>query len=154
MNIAFLYLYLLAAISIGCLCIRKIKTAADYYVAGRKGGAIQIAGSLLATILGSSAILGSIDFAAQKGWAGAWFMLCGAFGLAILLFLVKPLAKFKGYNLPALLGSFYGNGVKNYRRASSPLPGWALSPRKSLVRRKLRRQLSTSPTHMLHWPSD
>ena len=117
MNIAFLYLYLLAAIIIGCLCIRKIKTAADYYVAGRKGGAIQIAGSLLSTILGSSAILGSIDFAAQKGWAGAWFMLCGAFGLAILLFLVKPLAKFKGYNLPALLGSFYGNDVKTISSA-------------------------------------
>ncbi|MCR4575154.1 MAG: sodium:solute symporter family protein, partial [Lentisphaeria bacterium] len=87
------------------------------YVAGRKASAIQIAGSLLATILGSSAILGSIDFAAQKGWAGAWFMLCGAFGLAILLFLVKPLAKFKGYNLPALLGSFYGNDVKTISSA-------------------------------------
>ena len=112
MNIVFLYLYLLAAIIIGCLCIRKIKTAADYYVAGRKASPVQITGSLLATILGSSAILGSIDMAAQKGWAGAWFMLCGAFGLFILLFLVKALAKFKGYNLPALLGSFYGDGVK------------------------------------------
>ena len=112
MNIVFLYLYLIAAIVIGCLCIRKIKTAADYYVAGRKASTIQITGSLLATILGSSAILGSIDFAYAKGWAGAWFMLCGAFGLSILFFLVKPLAKFKGYNLPALLGSFYGDGVK------------------------------------------
>ena len=112
MNIVFLYLYLAAAIVIGCLCIRKIKTAADYYVAGRKASPVQITGSLLATILGSSAILGSIDMAAQKGWAGAWFMLCGAFGLFILLFLVKALAKFKGYNLPTLLGSFYGDGVK------------------------------------------
>ncbi|MBR3651634.1 MAG: sodium:solute symporter family protein [Victivallales bacterium] len=112
MNIVFLYLYLLAAIVIGCLCIRKIKTAADYYVAGRKASTVQITGSLLATILGSSAILGSIDFAYAKGWAGAWFMLCGAFGLSILFFLVKPLAKFKGYNLPALLGNFYGEGVK------------------------------------------
>ncbi|MBR6056682.1 MAG: sodium:solute symporter family protein [Victivallales bacterium] len=112
MNIVFLYLYLIAAIVIGCLCIRKIKTAADYYVAGRKANTVQITGSLLATILGSSAILGSIDFAYAKGWAGAWFMLCGAFGLSILFFLVKPLAKFKGYNLPALLGSFYGDGVK------------------------------------------
>ncbi|MBR5078188.1 MAG: sodium:solute symporter family protein [Victivallales bacterium] len=112
MNIVFLYFYLAAAIVIGCLCIRKIKTAADYYVAGRKASPVQITGSLLATILGSSAILGSIDMAAQKGWAGAWFMLCGAFGLFILLFLVKALAKFKGYNLPSLLGSFYGDGVK------------------------------------------
>ena len=112
MNIIFLYLYLAAAIVIGCLCIRKIKTAADYYVAGHKASPVQITGSLLATILGSSAILGSIDMAAQKGWAGAWFMLCGAFGLFILLFLVKALAKFKGYNLPSLLGSFYGDGVK------------------------------------------
>ena len=112
MNIMFLYVYLAAALVVGCLCIRKIQTAADYYVAGRRAGAVQIAGSLLATILGSSAILGSIDFASQKGWAGAWFMLCGAFGLFVLFCLTKPLVQFKGYNLPMLLGGFYGDSVK------------------------------------------
>lgn len=102
------YAYLCAAVLIGCRCARKVRTADDYYIAGRKAGVLQVSGSLLATILGSSAILGSIDFACAKGWAGAWFMLCGAFGLLILIFLSKRLSAFRGYNLPALLGTFHG----------------------------------------------
>ena len=66
------YLYLAAAAVIGCLCARRIRTADDYYVAGRQTGVIYLTGSLLATILGSSAILGSIDMAFDCGWAGAW----------------------------------------------------------------------------------
>ena len=106
------YLYLAAAVVIGCLCARRIKTPDDYYVAGRRTGVIQLAGSLLATILGSSAILGTIDMAAGKGWAGAWLLVCGAVGLAALLPLVNVVAGFRGYNLSMLIGKFYGDTVK------------------------------------------
>ncbi|MBQ6472008.1 MAG: sodium:solute symporter family protein [Victivallales bacterium] len=102
------YLYLVAALAIGCLCARKIRTPDDYYVAGRQAGVLFVTGSLLATILGCSAILGSIDFAYAKGWAGAWFMLCAAIGLMALLPFVGRLSAFRGYNLPTLLGGFYG----------------------------------------------
>jgi len=105
---ALFYVYLAAALVIGCLCARKISTPDDFYVAGRRAGVPYITGSLLATILGSSAILGSIDLAYAKGWAGAWFMLCAAIGLLALLPFVKRLSAFRGYNLPVLLGSFYG----------------------------------------------
>lgn len=106
------YLYLFAAAIIGCLCARRIHSADDYYVAGRRTGVIYLAGSLLATILGSSAILGSIDMAFEKGWAGAWLLLCGAIGLLALLPLVNVVAGFKGYNLSMLIGKFYGDVVK------------------------------------------
>ena len=106
------YLYLAAAVVIGCLCARRIKTPDDYYVAGRRTGVIPLAGSLLATILGSSAILGSIDMASGKGWAGAWLLVCGALGLAALLPLVNVVAGFRGYNLSMLIGKFYGDTVK------------------------------------------
>ena len=106
------YLYLAAAAVIGCLCARRIRTPDDYYVAGRKTGAIYLTGSLLATILGSSAILGSIDMAFEKGWAGAWLLVCGAIGLLALLPLVKVVAAFRGYNLSMLIGEFYGGTVK------------------------------------------
>ena len=97
------YLYLGAAVVIGCLCARRIKTPDDYYVAGRRTGVLHLAGSLLATILGSSAILGSIDMASEKGWAGAWLLVCGALGLFALLPLVNVVAGFRGYNLSMLI---------------------------------------------------
>ena len=78
------YLYLAAAAIIGCFCARRIQTPDDYYVAGRRTGVIYLAGSLLATILGSSAILGTIDMGFAKGWAGAWLLVCGAAGLLAL----------------------------------------------------------------------
>jgi len=106
------YVYLVVALAIGCLCARKIHTPGDYYVAGRQAGVWSVTGSLLATILGSSAILGSIDFAYAKGWAGAWFMLCAAIGLMALLPFVGRLSAFRGYNLPTLLGEFYGSVVR------------------------------------------
>ena len=106
------YLYLAAAAVIGCLCARRIQTPDDYYVAGRRTGVLQLAGSLLATILGSSAILGSIDMGFEKGWAGAWLLVCGAAGLFALLPLVNTVTRFRGYNLSMLLGEFYGDTVK------------------------------------------
>jgi SSS family solute:Na+ symporter len=110
------FLYLAVVVLIGLRCTRQVHNADDFYVAGRRAGTLQVAGSLLATVLGSSAILGSVDFAFAKGWAGAWFMLCGALGLAGLFFMTQALASFKVYNLPELLGKFYGMRV---RRVSS-----------------------------------
>ena len=106
------FCYLGIVLGIGCFSARGNHTPDDYYIAGRRAGALSLTGSLLATILGSSAILGSIDFAYARGWAGAWFMLCGALGLFLLLFFVKPIASFRGYHLPMLLGRFYGDGVR------------------------------------------
>jgi SSS family solute:Na+ symporter len=108
MHVLLFYVYLVAALVIGCLCARKIHSPEDFYVAGRHAGVLSVTGSLLATILGSSAILGSIDVAYAKGWAGAWFMLCAAIGLLALLPFVGQLSAFRGYNLPTLLGGFYG----------------------------------------------
>ena len=110
------FVYLAVVVLIGLRCTRNVRSADDFYVAGRRAGALNVAGSLLATVLGSSAILGSVDFAYAKGWAGAWFMLCGALGLAALFFMAKALASSKVYNLPELLGKFYGPHV---RRVSS-----------------------------------
>ena len=110
------FIYLAIVLLIGLRCTRKVQTADDFYVAGRRAGALKVTGSLLATVLGSSAILGSVDFSYAKGWAGAWFMLCGALGLTGLFFMTKTLASFKVCNLPELLGKFYG---QNVRRVSS-----------------------------------
>lgn len=107
-----LNLYFIVILAIGYNSVKKIKGSSDFFLASKKAGVIEIAGSLLATILGSSAILGSVASAYSIGWAGSWFMLCASIGLFILLPLIKYFKNFKGYNLPELMGEFYGEEVK------------------------------------------
>lgn len=108
----FLNLYFLGILAIGYNSFKKIKDSSHFFVANKEANVFQVTGSLLATILGSSAVLGSVSFAYNSGWAGIWLLLCGALGLLALLPLVKKFEKFKGYNLPELLGSFYGEEVR------------------------------------------
>ena len=104
--------YFLLMIGIGIHSSRKIRSSGDYLVAGNRGNVWQITGSLLATILGSTAILGSCDLAFTQGWAAAWLLLSAAFGLLMLLF-VAPLVKRQGkYTLPQLIGDLYGKEAK------------------------------------------
>lgn len=108
----FLNLYFLGILAIGYNSFKKIKDSSHFFVANKEANVFQVTGSLLATILGSSAVLGSVSFAYNSGWAGIWLLLCGALGLLALLPLIKKFEKFKGYNLPELLGSFYGEEVR------------------------------------------
>ena len=121
MNQIILSLYFFLVIFIGYSSYKKIKGSQDYFIAGKNAGVKEIAGSLLATVLGSSAIIGSVNFSYANGWAGAWFMLCASLGLLGLLPLVDRLKKYKSYNLPELMGEFYGKEVKNLSSVIIPI---------------------------------
>lgn len=112
MNNILLFIYFATILAIGIISFKKAKGSLSFFLAGRDAGVAEVTGSLLATVLGSSAILGSVTFAYSKGWAGAWFMLCGALGLGLLYPLIPKFRNFKGYNLPELLGEFYGKEAK------------------------------------------
>ena len=112
MEVKLVFLYFILILIIGGISYKKIKNYEDFFIAGRQGSSLQIAGSLLATILGSSAIIGSVDFAYNVGWAGSWLMLSAAIGLILLYPLLKYLNKFQGYNLPEILGKTYGIEVQ------------------------------------------
>ncbi len=112
MNELILFFYFFIVIIIGILSFKKVKNNSDFFVAGKKAGVLQVSGSLLASILGSSAIIGSVDFAYISGWAGSSLMLCAALGLILLYPLTNYIKNFKGYNLPNMLGNFYGEEVQ------------------------------------------
>lgn len=116
-----LLVYLLLMIGIGIYSARKIRHAGDFLVAGNKGNIWQITGSLLATILGSSAILGSCDLAFTQGWAAAWFLLSAATGLLLLLFVAPLVKRYGKYTLPQLIGDQYGKEAKNIASIVIPL---------------------------------
>jgi SSS family solute:Na+ symporter len=100
--------YFLAIILVGIFSYFKIKTPTDYYVAGKRAGFIPVSGSLLATILGGSAILGTIELGRQIGWAALWLLFSAAAGLLFLVPLSKYVKRYGNFTLPELLGKFYG----------------------------------------------
>lgn len=113
--------YFLFILGIGVYSAFKIKKPADYYVAGKKAGLIPVAGSLLATILGGSAILGTIELSQNSGWAALWFLFCASIGLLILVPLSKYVRRFGNFTLPELLGKFYGTQAETISSLIIPL---------------------------------
>ncbi len=100
--------YFLGVLIIGLISYFGIKSPADYYVAGKKAGLTAVSGSLLATILGGSAILGTIELSWKEGWPALWFLFSAALGLLALVPLSKYVKRFGNYTLPEMLGTFYG----------------------------------------------
>jgi len=104
--------YITGMILIGIISSRKIRSGGDYYVAGKRGNLWQITGSLLATILGSSAILGTADLALTQGWAAAWLLLSASAGLFLLVPVSMVVRRQGKYTLPQMIGDFYGQEAK------------------------------------------
>ncbi len=114
-------IYFTAVLAIGVFSAFKIKSPGDYYVAGKKAGLIPVSGSLLATILGGSAILGTIELSREIGWAALWFLFSAAVGLAFLIPLSKRVNRFGNYTLPEMLGLFYGKKAETISSAIIPV---------------------------------
>jgi SSS family solute:Na+ symporter len=105
-------LYFLVMLAIGLASRRKAKGADDFFVAGRKGSSPFIVGSLLATIIGSSATLGMAGLGFKQGLTGAWWLLVGSIGLVFLgLFFARRVRKLALYTLPELVEKQYGRRV-------------------------------------------
>jgi solute:Na+ symporter, SSS family len=108
----YVVLYFVMVLLLGLYSWFKIKTPSDYYIAGKKAGLLPVAGSLLATILGGSAILGTIELSQGTGWAALWFLFCASFGLFVLVPLAKYVSRYGKITLPGLLGHFFGERAR------------------------------------------
>lgn len=113
--------YFVFIVAIGVYSAFKIKRPEDYYVAGKKAGLIPVSGSLLATILGGSAVLGTIELSQKTGWAALWFLFSAAAGLFVLVPVSKYVRRFGHYTLPELLGRFYGKQTEIIASVIIPL---------------------------------
>jgi SSS family solute:Na+ symporter len=112
MKITILIVYGLVLLLIGLYSFLKIKTPFDYFLAGKKTGVWQVSGSLLATILGGSAILGTIGLSESQSWASAWYILAASLGLLGLLPIVKKVYSQGKFTLPELIGQYYGESAR------------------------------------------
>ena len=112
--------YFFVVIVIGIISWFKVKTPADYYIAGKQAGVFHVSGSLLATILGGSAILGTIELSHSIGWAALWLLLSAAIGLLFLVPISKYVNRYGNFTLPELLGRFYGKRTELIASAIIP----------------------------------
>jgi len=100
-----LALFLLVGLSTG----RSAVSRDAFFVAGRRGTARTIGGSLLATVVGASATVGVAGLAYERGVTAMWWSLSGVAGLLILgAFLVPRVRRWPAYTLPGLVGRMYG----------------------------------------------
>lgn len=111
MNIA-LIIYLAFLIAIAVRSAWRVKDIPDFFVARKGASAKAVAGSLVATILGGSAVIGAVDSGAKLGGAASWFMLVGALGLFALIPIAGRAYEHGKYSLPDLVENLYGKGPR------------------------------------------
>lgn len=121
MTIAILIAYLLILLFIAFRSYSKVENINDFFIARKSGTYIAITGSLLATILGGSAIIGAVDTGNNIGKASAWFMLSAAIGLLALLPLTQKISRIGRFTLPELLEDTYGIEAKNIASIVIPI---------------------------------
>jgi solute:Na+ symporter, SSS family len=116
-----LWIYLGLVTAIGIYSFFRVKTAADYYISGKRGSWWQVSGSLFATIMGGSAILGTVELSQKAGWAAVWFLTSAALGLFILSLISRKVSILGHYTLPELLLKFYGKPAEKAASLLIPL---------------------------------
>ena len=116
-----LVIYLVILVLIAARSARKVKDIPDFFVARKGASALAVAGSLVATILGGSAVIGAIDSGMKLGAAASWFMLTGAIGLFALIPFAARAYKHGKYTLPDLVENLYGKGPRTVASIVIPI---------------------------------
>lgn len=83
-DLALIFVYLVALIAIGIYANCKQADVDDYYVAGRRQGTFSIACLWLASWIGGASIVGSSGKAYEAGITGIWYV--ASVGVGLLLF--------------------------------------------------------------------
>jgi SSS family solute:Na+ symporter len=100
--------YLVLVLTLGIHGAIKVRSGADFWIAGGRASGLSTGGSLIATIVGGSSTIGLAGLAFQRGLTGSWWLLVGPVGLLFLLFFIKTLKRQSVFTLPELIGCWYG----------------------------------------------
>lgn len=67
-DLAIIVVYLISMVTIGFVCVKRVKNAGDYYVAGRSFGPLVLMATVCATIIGGSGLMGRAGVAYSSGF--------------------------------------------------------------------------------------
>ena len=100
----------LLAVSIGRLS--KVKTKADYLVAGRSLPAFVLIFTLLSSWIGSGSLLAGAENAYKHGFPALWQAAGGWAGLILIYFIAPRARKFAQFTIPDLLEARYNQTAR------------------------------------------
>jgi SSS family solute:Na+ symporter len=112
-----LYAIVLAIIVLTLLAVSmarlgKVKTKADYLVAGRSLPAFVLVFTLLSSWVGSGSLLGGAENAYRHGFVALWQGAGGWAGLLLIYFIAPRARKFAQFTIPDLLEARYNQAAR------------------------------------------
>jgi SSS family solute:Na+ symporter len=112
-----LYAIVLAVIVLTLLTVSvarlgKVKTKADYLVAGRSLPAFVLVFTLLSSWIGSGSLLGGAENAYKHGFVALWQGGGGWAGLLLIYFIAPRARKFAQFTIPDLLEARYNQAAR------------------------------------------
>ncbi len=114
MNLYILVLGLIvvALLTVSLTRMSKVKTRADYLVAGRSLPAFVLVFTLLSSWIGSGSLLGGAENAYRHGFAALWQGAGGWGGLLLIYFIAPRARKFAQFTIPDLLEARYNQTAR------------------------------------------
>ena len=107
-----LAIIVLTLLAVSLTRLGKVKTKADYLVAGRSLPAFVLVFTLLSSWIGSGSLLGGAENAYKHGFAALWQAAGGWAGLALIYFIAPRARHFAQYTIPDLLEARYSQTAR------------------------------------------
>src|ERR1019366_1555537 len=107
-----LALIVVTLLTVSLTRLGKVKTKADYLVAGRSLPAFVLVFTLLSSWIGSGSLLGGAENAYRHGFAALWGAAGGWAGLALIYFIAPRARHFAQYTIPDLLEARYNQTAR------------------------------------------
>ena len=105
-------LIVLTLLTVSLARVAKVKTKADYLVAGRSLPAFVLVFTLLSSWIGSGSLLGGAENAYRHGFAALWQAAGGWAGLALIYFIAPRARRFAQFTIPDLLEARYNQTAR------------------------------------------
>jgi SSS family solute:Na+ symporter/sodium/proline symporter len=109
---AVIALIVLTLLTVSLTRLGKVKTKADYLVAGRSLPTYVLVFTLLCSWIGSGSLLGGAENAYRHGFAALWQGGGGWAGLLLIYFIAPRARKFAQYTIPDLLEARYNQAAR------------------------------------------
>jgi Na+/proline symporter len=104
--------FLLGMTLVGLWHARRVRSADDFALAGRRIGAPILAGTLVATWIGTGSLFGNAEFTYLNGAAGFLLPVAGIAGMLLLAWLAPRVRELPARSVPGILGSRFGPAAR------------------------------------------
>jgi solute:Na+ symporter, SSS family len=110
--IAFIAIIVVVLLAVSLSRIHKVKTKADFLVAGRSLPAYVLVFTLLSSWIGAGSLFAGAENAFRNGFAALWQPAGGWAGLLIIYFVAPRARKFAQFTIPDLLETRYNTAAR------------------------------------------